>query len=70
VALQWSKDAKGHSTSRVGPFRIILEPRGDGRWAWMIFDGEAQNPTATGVAASVGAAKTTVEQFVNRSGRV
>ena len=55
-------------TSVVGPLSVRLEPRGDGRWAWSIHTGATPNPTATGLASSLAAAKNVVEQYVKRSG--
>ncbi len=68
--LQWTKDAKDVLTAKAGPFTVKITPKGDGRFGWQIFSGEALNPTATGVSNSLGAAKTTTEQFVKRSGLI
>ena len=68
--LQWTKDAKDVLTAHAGPFTVKITPKGDGRFGWQIFTGDAHNPTATGVGASLGAAKTTTEQFVKRSGLI
>jgi len=55
-------------TAVVGPLSVTIEPRGDGRWAWNIHTGDTPNPTATGLASSLAAAKNVVEQYVKRSG--
>jgi hypothetical protein len=52
----------------VGPLSITVVPRGDGRWAWTIHTNDTPNPTATGLASSLAAAKNVVEQYVLRSG--
>lgn len=52
----------------VGPLSVKIEPKGDGRWAWSIHTGDTPNPTATGLASSLAAAKNVVEQYVLRSG--
>ena len=57
-------------SATVGPLSVKIQPKGDGRYNWQVFKGDALNPMATGVANSLGAAKTVVEQFVNRSGLV
>ncbi len=69
MKLQWSKGAGDLWTCVVEPFSLRVAPKGDGRWNWQIFKG-ATNPTASGVASSLGAAKTVTEQFVKRSGLV
>jgi len=53
-----------------GPFVADVSSKPDGRWDWKVFADAAPNPTAVGVRASLGAAKTACEQFVKRSGRV
>ena len=68
--MTWTKEAKDHWSARVGPFLVKVAPKGDGRWAWQVFRDSAPNPTATGIRASLGAAKTATEQFVKRSGLV
>jgi hypothetical protein len=68
--MAWKKAAGDRWSDRVGPFELKVEPKGDGRWAWQVFKDSAPNPAATGVAASLGAAKTVTEQYVKRSGLV
>ncbi len=74
MPIRWTKNVGDLWTSTVGPFLAKIQPQGDGRWAWQVFQqrGEkvAPNPTATGVVGSLGAAKNVVEQFVKRSGLV
>ncbi len=70
LPIKWIKGAADAMSARVGPFVIKVVPKGDGRWAWQVFSGQAENPTATGLASSLGAAKRTTEQFVKRSGLV
>ncbi len=65
MKLAWSKSGDAWTCS-VEPFTMKVAPKGDGRWNWQVFKGSA-NPTASGVAASLGAAKTAAEQFVKRS---
>jgi hypothetical protein len=67
--LRWTKQGTGWNALE-GPFAVKVTPKADGRWDWAVFADGAVNPTATGVAASAGAAKTAGEQFVKRSGRV
>lgn len=68
--MKWSKAEGDVWTTRAGPFSLKVAPKGDGRWNWHVFSGEQTNPTATGVARSLGAGKTTAENFVKRSGQV
>ena len=71
--MKWSKGAGDVWTTTGGPFALKVEPKGDGRWNWYVFNvssGQAKNPTATGVASSLGAAKTATENFVKRSGLI
>jgi hypothetical protein len=70
VALKWTKKPVDLWSATAGPLAVAIQPKGDGRWNWQIFKADAMNPMATGVANSLGAAKTVVEQFVNRSGLV
>jgi hypothetical protein len=67
--MRWTKQGNGWNATE-GPFAVKAAPKGDGRWDWAVFADGADNPTATGVAASAGAAKTACENFVKRSGRV
>jgi hypothetical protein len=69
MKLQWSKAAGDVWSFAVGPFTAKVAPKGDGRWNWQVFQGGA-NPTAQGVASSLGAAKTATENFVKRSGLI
>lgn len=66
-AIQWSKPAPG-LVARIEPFTLKADPKGDGRWNWQVLKDATRNPVATGVASSLGAAKTACEQFVKRSG--
>lgn len=70
VKLQWTKAPSGTFTATLEPFVARLEPKPDGRCAWDVTEMGKRSPLATGVAASVGQAKTKVEQFIARSGRV
>ena len=55
-------------TALVGPLSVRIEPKNDGRWSWSIHTRDTPNPTATGLASSLAAAKNVVEQYVLRSG--
>ena len=68
--LSWKKQKDGALLAAAGPFAIKTWPKGDGRWSWEIIVDNATNPAASGVAASVGAAKNVCENYVTRSGRV
>jgi hypothetical protein len=70
VSVKWTKNPGDAWLGLVGPFSMNVQPKGDGRWSWAVFTGESANPTATGVAASLGAAKTATEQFAKRSGLI
>lgn len=67
--IAWNKSGDAWIAT-AGPFALRVRPKGDGRFEWHVFEGSATNPTATGVAASLGAARTATEQFAKRSGRV
>ncbi|MBX3216744.1 MAG: hypothetical protein KF850_32210 [Labilithrix sp.] len=69
-AMSWTKSAGDRWSACLGPFLSKVAPKGDGRWSWQVFRDEADNPTATGIASSLGAAKTAAEQLVRRSGVV
>ena len=71
AAMTWTKSAGDRWTkapAEGGRFSIKVYPRGDGRWVWEVFAAGAVNPTATGIARNLGAAKSVSEQFVQRSG--
>jgi hypothetical protein len=68
--IRWIQKPGELWSSAAGPFALKVEPKGDGRWSWQVFVDSSSNPSAAGVAASLGAAKTVTEQFVKRSGRV
>jgi hypothetical protein len=70
LPISWTKKLVDDWSATVGPLSVKIQPKGDGRYNWQVFKGDALNPMATGVANSLGAAKTVVEQFVNRSGLV
>jgi len=71
VDIKWKKARDGKSvTAVVGPLSVVLAQTGDGRWTWQVTKDGAQNPMASGVAGSLGAAKTVTAQFVSRSGFV
>ncbi len=66
--MKWRKNAGDVWTTRVGPYAVKVGLTGDLRWNWSITKDDKPNPEATGVRASLGAAKTACEQFVKRSG--
>lgn len=68
--IRWKKQTPALVSAKLGPLLLKLEQKGDGRWGWAVFNAEAENPMATGVAGSLGAAKTVTEQFARRSGLV
>lgn len=70
MTVPWIKRTGDEWTATVDRLSLKIRPKGDGRWSWQVFDGERVNPMATGVASSLGAAKTVTEQFVKRSGLV
>jgi hypothetical protein len=65
----WKKKNDGFTVT-VGPFVANVMPKGDGRWNWEVFADNARGSQATGVASSIGAAKTAAEMLIKRSGRV
>lgn len=67
--LDWKKQGDGFRAA-VGPFVATAIPKGDGRWSWAVHADGADNPQATGIGSSAGAAKTAADQYVRRSGRV
>lgn len=67
--MRWVQQKTGWNAAE-GPFAVKVTPKGDGRWDWAVFADGGSNATATGVAASAGAAKTAADNFVKRSGRV
>ncbi len=67
MAIKWTKLADV-STAHVGPFVMKVQPKGDGRSMWTIWNGRTPNPAATGVASSFGAARAAAEHYVQRAG--
>ena len=71
MEIKWKKARDGKSvTATAGPLTLELTQTGDGRWSWQVKKDGTQNPMATGVAGSLGAAKTVTAQFASRSGLV
>jgi hypothetical protein len=66
--MDWSKGPDGAASCTAGPFSLKITPKGDGRWNWQVFREGIANAVASGVAASLGAARTATEQFAKRSG--
>ena len=66
--MSWTKAPNDGLRCQAGPFSLVVAPKGDGRWNWQIFKEGTGNAVASGVAASLGAAKTATEQFAKRSG--
>lgn len=66
----WKKGPTGELTAQLGPLLLKLSQKGDGRWDWQVWNGQARNPMATGIARSLGDAKTTAEQLARRTGLV
>jgi hypothetical protein len=70
VATAWIKTKRDGLSAVVGPFTLLVEPKGDGRWLWKVTLEGANGPAASGVASTLNGAKRTTEEFVKRSGRV
>jgi hypothetical protein len=70
--MDWSKQKDAFVAQAGDPviFTARVRPRGDGRWVWEIFQGATTTVIATGILASLGAARTAANNFVSRSGRV
>jgi hypothetical protein len=67
MQARWTKTTTGESIV-VEPLTMAVERKGDGRWNWRVTKAGTRNPIATGVASSLGAAKTACEQFAKRAG--
>ena len=70
MGIRWIKSSAELCTGTIGPFTLKVLAKGDGRFSWQVFRNGTPNPTASGVAASLGAAKAVTEQLVNRSGLI
>ena len=66
--MRWEKHAGDGFMAVSPPLTVKIAPKPDGRWSWQVFSGDKRSPMASGVAASLGAAKTVTEQLVKRSG--
>jgi len=64
----WTKGNADAWSGRIEPFTAKVTPKGDGRWNWEVSKDQIRHAVATGVASSLGAAKTAAEQFAKRSG--
>ena len=67
MAINWTKKSGDVWSGRAGPLVLTIQPKGDGRWTWQVFDEGNPNPMASGVATSLGGAKNVVDQFVKRT---
>jgi len=71
VEIKWKKSPDGKAlTAEAGQLLLELAQTGDGRWAWKVRKTSATNPMASGIAGSLGAAKTVTAQFAERTGLV
>lgn len=70
MQLRWNKTPAGKLSAKAGPLLLEIEPKGDGRFDWRVFREAAPNPMASGIANSLGAAKTVTQQFALRTGLV
>lgn len=73
--FRWTEDTtdpKGATslTCRSGPLTMRLQKKGDGRWSWHVFKDGADSAMATGLATSIGSAKSVAQQFAARTGLV
>lgn len=66
--MEWKKGASNEWSCQAGPFALKVAPKGDGRFNWQVFKEGTANAVASGVASSLGAARTATEQFAKRSG--
>ena len=71
-AMRWTKAGEDRWTSLPleGRFRLVVAPKGDGRWAWEAFARGADDPMASGIVGSLAAAKNAAAQFLTRAGYV
>ena len=69
-AFRWTKTGDNRWLCRAleGRFVLKVAPKGDGRWTWEAFAKDADDPMASGIVGSVGAAKNAAEQFLTRAG--
>jgi len=68
--MKWAKDDQDRWIRRIDPdarFTLIATAKGDGRWSWAVFQGTTDNPMATGIASNLGAAKATMDLFIQRN---
>ena len=71
--MDWIKDGPKTWICRVPPdgrFTLTATQMGDLRWAWKIIESTADNPMATGIVNSPGAAKHAMENFLKKKGFV
>ena len=64
--MKWSKLGTDGWTAREGVLTVAVKPKGDGRWTWDVHKDGTPNPMALGVSSSLGAAKRTAENYVER----
>jgi hypothetical protein len=69
MALTWNASPGELWTATAGPYLLEARPKGDGRWNWQVTLEGARAAEATGVARSLGSARTVAEQYVMRTGR-
>jgi hypothetical protein len=68
--FRWTTVSPTELVCTSGPLTMKLVKKGDGRWSWHVFKDASEAAMATGLAASLGAAKTVTQQFAMRSGLV
>ncbi len=71
--MQWTKTGRDQWICQVPPdarFTLKASIKGDGRWSWEVYAGAAEDPMATGIVGSLGAAKNAMEGFLKRAGHL
>lgn len=70
-ALKWTKTGPDQWRCVVPPaarFTLKALIKGDGRWTWEVYAGTAENPMATGIVSTLGAAKHATGMFLTKAG--
>ncbi len=69
--MEWTKVPPETFVCKVPPdarFTCKASRMADLRWTWMIYQGAAVDPMASGMVSSLGAAKHMMESFLKKKG--
>lgn len=68
--FRWTNASPTEVACTAGPLTMRALKKGDGRWSWHVFKDGSESAMATGLATSLGSAKSVAQQFAARTGLI